>query len=736
MLNLVVIFLISIRILGFCETLEKINKCSYPIVNIKYTHDPSISLKINFNVKDTINLTCLNLQLDSYKLYLIPNEKFILNDSIKFLTSNNQSMIIIELQFIDLKAIDLTSKVLINLQNKFFKSKISFFYSQFKIITNRSVLCREIDKTDVSFFGSLESIEFAYTVLYFKNTCPFIFSNCKVELIKLNGLSDTYLKRNMLGFLSSNKSINSIIDTVIIDGYRIDLDEIFLDKNVFENVNRLELRGQIKRITIFQMKSLESINLFITNFLEFFFINQNLVKNGDKFKKFNFYLSNYQFPDTDFCFFKNFIHNISYKGVFPINCSCTAIFLFFKIDENTSLSKNYISDICQNLSWKIEECQKKYLNYCILSNISIKSSQIFSNEDFIYNSEMLNFITIIMAPILTLLTIVTNSLNLLILARIENTKKSSSIKLMIINSIINIIYSFIYCIHLINKCVYANGIFCSVIQRKKYVQLFEIIFVHFCLNILKTWSNLTIIGISWLRLGFLSKELWIKKIVDLDKGKKSKVLLTIFLMASIIISIDKLFVVRLNEQFFVLKESDYEEFPNKNTFIIKAFRDIGFHSLSEVYYYEGKAIIFYVFFVFNFFLNDIVLYLFLFIIDVSIIFFLHKTLRNKKILSKKLNKKDEIDLKDTEMRVHWTVGLNLLVFFFLKVFHFGISFYVFIKKLSSNMGYKNVCFNFSRVCSNYLEFSEILSILSYAYTIFLFRNLNKHFKESLQNLYK
>ncbi|RMZ94578.1 hypothetical protein BpHYR1_038483, partial [Brachionus plicatilis] len=44
---------------------------------------------------------------------------------------------------------------------------------------------------------------------------------------------------------------------------------------------------------------------------------------------------------------------------------------------------------------------------------------------------------------------------------------------------------------------------------------------------------------------------------------------------------DKLFVVRMNEQFFVMDETDYEEFPNKNTFILDSFRGVGHHSLDD-----------------------------------------------------------------------------------------------------------------------------------------------------------
>ncbi|RMZ96958.1 hypothetical protein BpHYR1_015712 [Brachionus plicatilis] len=111
--------------------------------------------------------------------------------------------------------------------------------------------------------------------------------------------------------------------------------------------------------------------------------------------------------------------------------------------------------------------------------------------------------------------------DLVYISGILNFTRSYSKNLMSFNSAINLLFSIIYCIHLINKCVYVNGIFCSAIKEERYVQLFDIIFVGFFLSILKTLANITIIGISWIRLvHLLGDRSWVKKLIEIKNKNK------------------------------------------------------------------------------------------------------------------------------------------------------------------------------------------------------------------------
>lgn len=700
-------------------------------------YDILAEIKINLD-KNQINLTQLNLQLFAYKINLIANKKLALDDSIEFLTSNKSSNKSIDLLFLNIKDIYFRSKFLYDLQKKISISNINFFYSDFDVIANGSTRCLEVDDEYLNFFGCLESLGFAYTVRYFEKTCPLIFSNCELDLVEFNGMSDTFLKRNKLGFLPSKRTINSSIQSMLVNAYKIDLDESLLDANVFEKTVQIELKGRIGKINFAQLKNLITININVNNLEEFFFNNKNLVNHGNNFKILNIINKQYKFPDYDFCYFKSvyYINSIQLNILGSVqNCTCTLVLFFLSPDRIGDLTSFLIDSVCLNLTNKIETCKiRNKLFDCELIDVFRPSK--LTSQDLVYSSEILNLSTIFITPILSLITIITNLINFKILFNIENRNKSASIKLMLINSAINIAYSFIYSVHLINKCVYLNGIFCSPILREKYSQIFDIVFVEFGLNVLKLWSNASILAISWLRLTLLIKKNHFLNRINLFKTEKSsRILVACILLIGVLISVDKLFVVRVNQRFFDMDEKDYEEFPNKNTFMIRVYREVGDHSINSIFYRGNVALIFYSLFLVNFFLNDFVMYCLLFVIDTSILYYLNKSVKRKKTLAKKLKKKEEKEIKETELMVNWTVGVNLFLFFLLKMGHFTVSFYVFIKKLFSNMGYENVCFHFSRVCSNYLEFSEILFVLSSAYSIVLFRNLNRKFKDSFDRIF-
>ena len=311
---------------------------------------------------------------------------------------------------------------------------------------------------------------------------------------------------------------------------------------------------------------------------------------------------------------------------------------------------------------------------------------------------------------------------------------------MILNSVINLVYSVIFAIHLINRCVYINGIFCSTILTNKYVQLFDIIFVEFFLAILKIWSNVSLIGISWLRLAFLIKDkTWVKRIEKFLKKKSSKICLVSLLIMSVLISIDKLFLVRVNERYFIMDEEYYEEFPDKNNFISVLYRDVGNgkNEQSKNVLFSGTVTyIFYLMYFLNFILNDFLIYLLMFSIDIIMLFYLRRQIKSKKKLRLNFNLNNDGNLENAEARISYTVITNLIIVFLLKSLHLAVSIYLLIIKTFSNKRDKlNICFYYSRFCSNLLEFTELFYLLSNAYTIILYCNLNKNFKLSFEKIF-
>ncbi|RMZ94385.1 hypothetical protein BpHYR1_025727, partial [Brachionus plicatilis] len=90
--------------------------------------------------------------------------------------------------------------------------------------------------------GIRVKVGFGFSVRYFEQTCPLIFSNSDIDLLQIYGLTKTFLKKNILGFSTINEKINSSIKNLEIKAYKIDLSERIFDSNVFENVHQLDLK--------------------------------------------------------------------------------------------------------------------------------------------------------------------------------------------------------------------------------------------------------------------------------------------------------------------------------------------------------------------------------------------------------------------------------------------------------------------------------------------------------------
>lgn len=726
------------------------------ITNLINAYSVEVNVFLNEKISQ-VDSDCFYWNKNYFTLNVIWNKKKVLDESFQITALKTHQTFSILIQLIDIVAFNLKSNLFFDLSKKVNISSIYFHYSKFKTLLNCSANfnTNSNQSKDINFFGKLKTIGFAFTVTYFKQTCPLVFLNSKIENIYFYGLSDTFLKPNVLGFLSTNNSLNSDIKQIFIYGYRLDLDKQMLSANIFKMLVSLNLFGQFKFIgkeVLQNFDKLVYLAFSIRNLREFLYQNSKslheFITNKQNFTRvIQIQINeNYQFPDEDFCLFKDFYASNS-TFVFissPVtNCSDTLKMLL----KNSNLNQ-IIEDFIQTygIALKFNHCpinltlETQLLNsiskHCHKAeNINPKSER--TDQDIIYFSQIFNFSTILISPVLCLITIIINLINLKILVNIKAAKRSTANYLMTVCSIINLVFSVIFSIHLVNKCVYVNGIFCSAILRHKYVQWYDIIFVEFILGMLKIWSNITIIGISWLRLnGLATNDNSIKFKRKIEENKKSKILIILFLILSIILSIDKLFTVRINDKYFLIDYQNYEEFPNRNTFMLNIIRDVGSHSYEQILYSYNQAIFFYITFVLSFIVNDFLLYLILFLIDLYIVIVVREKLKFKVKLAKKLDTKEEKNLENTEKKINYTICWNLLIVFVLKFCHFGVSLYIFMKRISSNRGKHNICFNFSQVCSNYLEFSELFYILSNSYSIILFKNLNQTFKDSLNSIFK
>lgn len=197
-------------------------------------------------------------------------------------------------------------------------------------------------------------------------------------------------------------------------------------------------------------------------------------------------------------------------------------------------------------------------------------------------------------------------------------------------------------------------------------------------------------------------------------------------------------MLSVNENFYAVSQYDYEEFPNRNNLLyffrtplsnIFESKRLGKKSMLLLYLYAS-----------NFLLNDLFHYILMITVDLFIIIKLKKDIYQRKKIADSVSVKKEIFLskvESTEIKVTSLILLNASIIFLLRSVHLSLSFFVLIKKFSPN-GKKNVsnlCFYFSKLCSNYQETGEIFYLMSITYNFFIYYFLNKNFRDIVLNIF-
>ncbi|CAF1115632.1 unnamed protein product [Brachionus calyciflorus] len=439
--------------------------------------------------------------------------------------------------------------------------------------------------------------------------------------------------------------------------------------------------------------------------------------------------------DENLCYFKNVPTNRAYLispslNYFKFECTCSFAILLSTYLNLKNLSYNFRSYYTQLTYKKFQNI--KCLNHSFLSEcvdkVKLCDSKLIlkmsPDYNLIYLSLNIEFYDIILSQIIILFGILSNLICIIVLISgywdksFKRETCTGLYKLMIVNSLINFVYFLINCFHIINRCVEINGIFCSLVYRSKISQYYIIYFVEYLGSILKFWSSLTLIFISIARLNLLSNIKYFKN------TKINLLLILISLGFSILVNLDKLFVIIVNENEFVSDFSFSNEFPDRNKFII--FIRFG----RKIQYNGSDTIIFYFLYLFNFIINDIVLYIILTCFDFKIYKSLSKQIRLKKLITTKLTEFENLNFK-----VKTIIFFNTSILFVFRTLHLAIYSYLFYIRLKSNFNNENLCFRYGRMCSNLQEAGEIFNLLSNCYNIFLFFSLNQKFKKLFLNFF-
>ena len=240
------------------------------------------------------------------------------------------------------------------------------FFLENQLITNYT-LCDEINRNEliVSLFDSFKRVSLQNNMTYPIEFCPVPF-----KFVKLDTLEVYFLKSgNKLNFMQipindSNSMVHSVINTFKIYNSDIYLNNQLMYSPVFSKTKSLIFYAStlfgIQSDLFASFSSLKYIELELLNFDQFIrtdvswmkYLNVNVTvdltnqtdvnnnRENQMLLVLRDIIEKYEFPDQDFCLFRNFPHQ---KLVFPIinskpnlDCNCTLLYLI----QNKNLAVN------------------------------------------------------------------------------------------------------------------------------------------------------------------------------------------------------------------------------------------------------------------------------------------------------------------------------------------------------------------------------------------------------------
>ncbi|CAF1039928.1 unnamed protein product, partial [Brachionus calyciflorus] len=317
----------------FIKTLNEQNSLFFKIESI---------LIHKFNSFSQLDFSCINTDF-GYIFHISPEKKLILNSQLDIhLISFEKKNYGIGFKFNNLLGFDLNSNIFEKILKSYEALSVSFYYSKFTVYSNKT-----FDNSNINFFQYTSSVSFSFSTKYEMNTNQLIFENCNIDNLYFYGLSDNFLKRNILSFKSNStrQLTNSNIETLNLKSYHYNLDKFLIEPEIFKNLKYLILDGFFKSINkdlFYNLGLLKVIILESENFRpEYFEWFSNL--NLSQYLFLNFKIKDsYNFPYEDFCFYKDysFSPNILFYLTMPLtNCSCTLAWIFKTYTSNMSFYK-------------------------------------------------------------------------------------------------------------------------------------------------------------------------------------------------------------------------------------------------------------------------------------------------------------------------------------------------------------------------------------------------------------
>ena len=348
--------------------------------NCPVKNDPSsqYSLLIDgFSRFNQLNFSLCREPIVSLRLYFKPERNTILSSSYDLtgLVVNPVFHFFI-IQFSNINGIDIAANpsngleftdlnfsndnLMVNIE----KSNLKFFYNG-KLSDRSSCDLNIFVWTKKTFMNSIRNL-FLFSMTS-EMLCPILFLKSNLKLLSISPISSSLIEKRCFSFETLHNQtdeidIDSKIFQFIISVYRVDLNENLLSPLVFRQLKILDINGQLNSIENDLFKSLKQLKMlrFRSQNIKKLFSRQNEWLN---YLNYHVYVDSYNpydlsgqhrdsilflilfqiysnveyydYPDKDFCYFKNFPHKRlvlpQLKPVSKSSCSCTELFLIHKL---------------------------------------------------------------------------------------------------------------------------------------------------------------------------------------------------------------------------------------------------------------------------------------------------------------------------------------------------------------------------------------------------------------------
>ena len=359
-----------------------------------------------------------------------------------------------------------------------------------------------------------------------------------------------------------------------------------------------------------------------------------------------------------------------------------------------------------NFSLRISKC----LNFSLSKNkvsftYQYEVFHIYLKFHFVYASVLIPFICVF--------NIVTNILIILVFIDYKNNQKKLNKKVekmykdMLVIAILNLVYCTLSILSLMSECVESLSIFCPEIRRNIILQYFNIIFIIFLKQTIKTFLNENNLLFSLNRY-ILTNE---QSIGENQKKHFKRLNSKLFFVLSL------LFCVLLNVYLFY--EYSINDYDSHQPFPM---------NVGSLLFYSAKTPLVLKFL--NYIVNNVLFLILEILVDIILLRSIKQNLKKKESMTMNSNTKQEIS-----NAMH---NANLMVFFnclTLVFFRFiDLSLVVLYYVMNYKAG-QTICsqYNFD-ICQVYLKIAEFSFILSNSFNFFFYYCFNAKFKESYKRI--